>query len=276
MNFYKHHLGDYAQATAHLSFVEDAAYSRLIRKYYAEEQPLPADVKAVQRLAGARTRDEKQAVSDILEEFFELREDGWHNKRCDAEIERANAQAETNRQIAVQREARRKERVAANERTTNRDQTGNESLHESLHESLRSREPSQTPDTRHQTPDKTGVPESRSNSPGAVAPLSPHRTQIESGFDPDEPNRRTALSLSLDVDAERERFVAHYTATGDWRANWQSQFRKWLLDSMQHAARASKLGKGSKPTPGQRTADAAQRWLESQPTEDRHDALGQA
>lgn len=147
MNFYKHHIGDYAQATAHLSFVEDAAYSRLIRKYYAEEQPLPADLKAVQRLVGARTRDEKQAVDDILAEFFELREDGWHNKRCDAEIERANAQAETNRQIAVQREARRKERMASNEHVTIRAQ----SVHESLNESCSSREPSQTPDTRHQT-----------------------------------------------------------------------------------------------------------------------------
>ena len=46
MNYYEHHIGDYAQATAHLTFVEDAAYSRLIRKYYAEERPLPADLAA--------------------------------------------------------------------------------------------------------------------------------------------------------------------------------------------------------------------------------------
>ncbi len=108
MNFYKHHIGDYAQATAHLSFVEDAAYSRMIRKYYAEERPLPADVKAVQRLVGARTREEKQAVSDVLEEFFELREDGWHNKRCDSEL------AE-NQSLDEDREAR-----AANERERQR------------------------------------------------------------------------------------------------------------------------------------------------------------
>lgn len=88
MNYYEHHIGDYAQATAHLSFVEDAAYSRLIRKYYAEEKPLPADLKAVQRLVGARTKEERQAVADILDEFFELEADGWHNKRCDAEIAR--------------------------------------------------------------------------------------------------------------------------------------------------------------------------------------------
>ena len=108
MNFYKHHIGDYAQATAHLSFVEDAAYSRMIRKYYAEEKPLPADVKAVQRLVAARTREERQAVADVLEEFFELRDDGWHNKRCDAELA-------DNRTLDEDREAR-----AANERERQR------------------------------------------------------------------------------------------------------------------------------------------------------------
>ena len=105
MNFYKHHIGDYAQATAHLSFVEDAAYSRMLRKYYAEEKPLPADLKAVQRLVGARTRDEKEAVALVLEEFFTLADDGWHNKRADAELGRANAQAEANRRVAIEREA---------------------------------------------------------------------------------------------------------------------------------------------------------------------------
>jgi len=88
MNYYEHHIGDYAEATLHLSFVEDAAYSRLIRKYYSTERPLPADLKQVQRLIGARTKEERQAVADILDEFFELEADGWHNKRCDAEIAR--------------------------------------------------------------------------------------------------------------------------------------------------------------------------------------------
>jgi uncharacterized protein YdaU (DUF1376 family) len=86
MNFYEHHIGDYAEATAHLTFVEDAAYSRLIRKYYSTEKPLPVDVKAVQRLVGARSKDEREAVEAILNEFFELRDDGWHNERCDFEI----------------------------------------------------------------------------------------------------------------------------------------------------------------------------------------------
>jgi uncharacterized protein YdaU (DUF1376 family) len=86
MNYYEHHIGDYAQATAHLTFVEDAAYSRLIRKYYAEEKPLPADLSTVQRLVGARTKEEKSAVDSVLKEFFFLEDDGWHNKRADLEI----------------------------------------------------------------------------------------------------------------------------------------------------------------------------------------------
>jgi uncharacterized protein YdaU (DUF1376 family) len=88
MNYYEHHIGDYAEATSHLSFVEDAAYSRLIRKYYATEKPFPADMKTVQRLVGARTKEEREAVQTVLDEFFELKEDGWHNRRCDEEIAR--------------------------------------------------------------------------------------------------------------------------------------------------------------------------------------------
>jgi uncharacterized protein YdaU (DUF1376 family) len=91
VNYYEHHLGDYAEATAHLSFIEDAAYSRLIRKYYSTESPLPSDLKVVQRLVGARDKTERLAVDTVLKEFFELREDGWHNTRCDEEIEKARA-----------------------------------------------------------------------------------------------------------------------------------------------------------------------------------------
>lgn len=88
MNYYEHHIGDYAEATAHLNFTEDAAYSRLIRKYYASEKPLPAELKTVQRLVGARTKEEREAVSTVLDEFFTLHDDGWHNQRCDEEVAR--------------------------------------------------------------------------------------------------------------------------------------------------------------------------------------------
>ncbi|MGL5181000.1 YdaU family protein [Herbaspirillum huttiense] len=111
MNYYEHHIGDYAEATAHLSFIEDAAYSRLIRKYYAQEKAMPPDLKAVQRLVGARTKEEKDAVEVVLEEFFELREDGWHQTRCDEVIAKyLESQPEREAKKEAERERQRRTR----------------------------------------------------------------------------------------------------------------------------------------------------------------------
>lgn len=100
MNYYEHHIGDYAEATAHLTFIEDATYSRLIRKYYATEKPLPADIKIVQRLINARSKEEKNAVVSVLNEFFNLTDDGWRQERCDHELARFK-----DRQIKARRSA---------------------------------------------------------------------------------------------------------------------------------------------------------------------------
>ena len=113
MNYYEHHIGDYAEATAHLTFIEDAAYSRLIRKYYAQERPLPADIKAVQRLVGARSKEEREAVDTVLNEFFTLDVDGWHNGRCDAEIARYLGKSEgkdAKREAEKERQRRHRQR----------------------------------------------------------------------------------------------------------------------------------------------------------------------
>lgn len=97
MHHYPHHIGDYAAATVHLSFIEDAAYCRLLRLYYRDERPLPADLLACQRLAGARTKDERTAVETVLREFFELLDDGWHQTRADREIEAYETRTNTAR-----------------------------------------------------------------------------------------------------------------------------------------------------------------------------------
>jgi uncharacterized protein YdaU (DUF1376 family) len=70
----------------HLSLVEDAIYSRLLRRYYAEEAPIVDDVQQVCRWVGARSEEEREAVSLVLREFFSLADGYWHNKRADEEI----------------------------------------------------------------------------------------------------------------------------------------------------------------------------------------------
>jgi uncharacterized protein YdaU (DUF1376 family) len=99
MNYYKRHIGDYAAATRHLSMLEHGAYTILLDTYYTTEQPLPVDVKAAARKAGARTKDEVAAVEMVLAEFFTLEADGWHSSRCDTEIAAYQSKAETNRVV---------------------------------------------------------------------------------------------------------------------------------------------------------------------------------
>lgn len=91
MNYYEHHIGDYDKNTAHLTACEDGIYSRMIRRYYDKEMPLPADVEQVKRLMRARTKEEKQAVVNVLAEFFILEDDGWHQKVCDQVLEKFQA-----------------------------------------------------------------------------------------------------------------------------------------------------------------------------------------
>lgn len=86
MHHYAHHLGDYRAHTAHLTMLEDGAYRRLLDLYYMHEKPLPASVEACQRLTAARTEEERAAVATVLEEFFTLEADGWHQSRADEEI----------------------------------------------------------------------------------------------------------------------------------------------------------------------------------------------
>jgi uncharacterized protein YdaU (DUF1376 family) len=93
MHHYPHHIGDYRTHTAHLTMVEDGAYRRLLDLYYMHERPLPADIAAVQRLASARTDDERAAVETVLREFFRPCSDGWHQGRADEEIQGYQARA---------------------------------------------------------------------------------------------------------------------------------------------------------------------------------------
>lgn len=86
MNYYVRHIGDYLKATAHLSLVEHGVYCRLLDVYYAREKPIPA--AQVERLISVRTKEEREALRNVLEEFFTVNGDLLRHGRCDREIER--------------------------------------------------------------------------------------------------------------------------------------------------------------------------------------------
>ena len=94
MNHYPHHIGDFNNATRHLTRVERSLYRDMLELYYDTETPLNSDPVKIGRRVLAVSEEEKSALNLVLEEFFVLQEDGWHNTRCDAEIAKYQGQIE--------------------------------------------------------------------------------------------------------------------------------------------------------------------------------------
>lgn len=102
MHYFQFNISDYITSTHHLSLVEDAIYSRLIRHYYAKEEPLINDFDVLARFISARTAKEKSLLISIVKEFFHLGEDNlWHHERIDEEIAVYQARSETNKKNAA-------------------------------------------------------------------------------------------------------------------------------------------------------------------------------
>ena len=110
MNYYEHHLGDYAAATAHLSWDEDMAYTRLLRAYYHHERGIPQGQQY--RLARATTPAQRKAVDTVLAEFFTLTGDAFTQSRAEREIVRYQ-------------DKQRKAKASANARWSNSERNAN-------------------------------------------------------------------------------------------------------------------------------------------------------
>jgi uncharacterized protein YdaU (DUF1376 family) len=80
--YYNFNIGDYLKHTAHLTPEEDLAYRRLLDVYYDTETPIPTDIPQVSR----RLRVDSVFVQLVLDEFFQLTDEGYRNKRADREI----------------------------------------------------------------------------------------------------------------------------------------------------------------------------------------------
>jgi uncharacterized protein YdaU (DUF1376 family) len=184
MNYYERHIGDYARDTGHLSMVEHGAYTLLLDRYYATEKAIPAD--QAYRLTRARTKEEKAAVDAVLSEFFTLEADGWHSKRCDECIQEYQAgepDREAKRANTSERQRRLRERRAAIFQ-----ELASHGIHPEWNASMevlrplldgvrsqpvthpvtRDKTATQTPDTRHQTPEVSANADSAPAKPASV------------------------------------------------------------------------------------------------------------
>lgn len=147
MNYYERHLGDYAKDAGHLSQAEHGAYTLLLDRYYGTEQPIPED--QAYRVTRARSPAEKLATDSVLAEFFTLQDGAYRNSRADREISKAQAKISAARENGKQGGRPKKNQDPPPGKPTGF-QFGSV-----LETQVKAH---QTPDTKHQTPDKTKDP----------------------------------------------------------------------------------------------------------------------
>jgi uncharacterized protein YdaU (DUF1376 family) len=95
MHYYSLNIPTWALHTSHLTIEEECVYFRLLNYYYDTEKPLPKDLTPV--VKRMRLRGHEDTVKEILEDFFTLDADGYHNHRADIEIAEYHKKADTAR-----------------------------------------------------------------------------------------------------------------------------------------------------------------------------------
>lgn len=93
MHHYPFHIGDYKKDTANLSLLEHGVYRMLIDCYYTQETPLPSDKAKLCRMIGARSADEVEAVSNIIDDYFTLTDHGYVQAGCDKVLQKIYAKS---------------------------------------------------------------------------------------------------------------------------------------------------------------------------------------
>jgi uncharacterized protein YdaU (DUF1376 family) len=212
MNYYSHHIGDYLLDTAHLTFVEDAAYRRLMDRYYTQEAPLVNDLPVLCRIVRAITPEEKQAVETVLAEFFTLTEDGWSHKRCNKEIAAYKAKAEVNRENGT-KGGRPKKPELSTEKTQS-------VISGNPQETLTN---NQEPITKNQEPlkERTASPKTR----------SPKKTPLPEGFSISPAVRAWAEEKGhANLEAHLESFIGKAKAAGYVYADWDQALQNAVRD----------------------------------------------
>ena len=117
MHFYKRNIGDYAKKTGRLTFIQHGAYTLLMDACYDRER-FPTLDEAYE-WTWAISDEEKAAVEFVLNRYFTLEDGRYIQNRIQEEVTDYNGKALKNQQIAVEREAKRRQQSTTRTRTVN-------------------------------------------------------------------------------------------------------------------------------------------------------------
>jgi uncharacterized protein YdaU (DUF1376 family) len=201
MNYYQYHIGDFNNATRHLTRLERSIYRDLLDLYYDTEKPLISDIKRLARLCLIDS-DSMDALDSVLSEFFTASDDGYSNKRADAEIEAYKKQVEGGK-------------LGNAKRWGKRDRVALESPPESV--ATRNHEPV-TSNHEPVTSDGTAKPRRASLFDG--------KTEIPEAWG----NWLKNVRPELVPEAVYFKFRAHYAESGSKRVDWFGAWQIWAIN----------------------------------------------
>lgn len=154
MHYYKRNLGDYAKKAGRLTMLQHGAYTLLIDSCY-DREIFPTLEQALE-WTWASTEAEVEAVKFVLNRFFVLDKEGCYvQDRILEELLHYHKNADTNKRIADEREAKRREN------RTKREQVVDEAP------------PNHKPLTINQEPRTINQEDSVSKDTGVKTPLTP-------------------------------------------------------------------------------------------------------
>jgi uncharacterized protein YdaU (DUF1376 family) len=230
LNYYPHHIGDFNNATRHLTRVERSVYRDLIELYYDTERPLIADMTKLCRLIIARSDEEVTAAEQVLNEFFTQTADGWFHDRCDEEIGKYHNNKQAKSAAGKASAAKRAQKPTTE---SNDNATGAQQPLDSAGGSVQPTS-NQEPITINQEPQR----EEKPSPPAAQSSRAPRATRLPTDWQLPNEWEAWALTEQPSWTPEGARRVAdsfrdHWIGKGgadarkvDWEATWRNWVRR--------------------------------------------------
>jgi uncharacterized protein YdaU (DUF1376 family) len=227
LNFYKHHIGDYAKKTGALSMTEHGAYLLMLQAYYGTEKPLPFG-RDLYRICRAFGKKERAAVDKVAALFWKRTEAGFVNGRAFEEIEIASELSDIARENGSKGGRPKKPSGLIYENPAGSEKEPNAKA-------------IQTPDSRLQTPYSEkdtrlrGPPASRSTA-----------CRLPENFDLSEVRKGYAAAQGIDPERTFENFRDYWTAASGAKArkhDWDATWRMWCRNQTERQPMGRKVSR---------------------------------
>ena len=220
MHYYKRNLGDYAKKAGRLTMLQHGAYTLLIDSCY-DREVFPTLEQALE-WTWASTEAEVDAVKFVLNRFFVLDKDGCYvQDRILEELLHYHKNADTNKRIAEEREAKRREK------RTNRAQDVNEAP------------PNHKPLTINQEP----LTKNQIKKATVVATPNGVSETVWQEFVNHRKSKKAQITQTVINDIAKQATIAGWTLEDALKEtivrNWQSFKADWVAQKMSKSAQTN-------------------------------------